>query len=443
MRSFVVIWIGQVFSLLGTSMSGFGLTVWAYELTGSATALALVGFFFVTPMLIVSPLAGALVDRSNRKFMMMISDLASGIATISILLIYSAGHLQIWHLFVANAFMGAFQAFQWPAFSAAITTMLLKEQYGRANGLMSLSETGPEILAPILAGALLGFIGLGGILAIDLVTLSIAILTLLSVHVPQPPVTQTGLESRGSLWKESVFGLSYILKRPGLLGLQVVFLLGNFFITIAYTLSAPMILARTGNNELALGTVNSIGAVGGVVGAAVLSAWGGPKRKVHGVLAGWGLIGLLGTVLLGLGRAIPLWTISLFLGSFTNPFLNGSNQTIWQSKVAPDVQGRVFSTRRLIAWLSMPLATLVAGPLADKVLEPAMLPGGSLAPLFGPIVGVGPGAGMSLIILFMGLIITAIGFSGYAVPTLRNVETLLPDHDLIPSPEQAQVALAD
>jgi MFS family permease len=443
MRSFVVIWIGQVFSLLGTSMSGFGLTVWAYELTGSATALALVGFFFVTPMLIVSPLAGALVDRSNRKFMMMISDLASGIATISILLIYSAGNLQIWHLFVANAFMGAFQAFQWPAFSAAITTMLLKEQYGRANGLMSLSETGPEILAPILAGALLGFIGLGGILAIDLVTLSIAILTLLSVHVPQPPVTQTGLESRGSLWKESVFGLSYILKRPGLLGLQVVFLLGNFFITIAYTLSAPMILARTGNNELALGTVNSIGAVGGVVGAAVLSAWGGPKRKVHGVLAGWGLIGLLGTVLLGLGRAIPLWTISLFLGSFTNPFLNGSNQTIWQSKVAPDVQGRVFSTRRLIAWLSMPLATLVAGPLADKVLEPAMLPGGSLAPLFGPIVGVGPGAGMSLIILFMGLIITAIGFSGYAVPTLRNVETLLPDHDLIPSPEQAQVALAD
>jgi MFS family permease len=443
MRSFVVIWIGQMFSLLGTSMSGFGLTVWAYELTGSATALALVGFFFVTPMLIVSPLAGALVDRSNRKFMMMISDLASGAASISILLLFSIGKLQIWHLYVANAFMGTFQTFQWPAFSAAITTMLPKEQYVRANGLMSLSETGPEILAPILAGALLGFIGLGGILAIDLVTLSIAILTLLSVHVPQPPVTQTGLESRGSLWKESIFGLVYILKRPGLLGLQIVFFVGNFFSTIAYTLSAPMILARTGNNELALGTVNSIGAIGGVAGAAVLSAWGGPKRKVHGVLAGWGLGGLLGTVLLGLGRAIPLWTISRFLGSFTNPFVNGSNQTIWQSKVAPDVQGRVFSTRRLIAWLSMPLATLVAGPLADKVMEPAMLPGGSLVPIFGPIVGIGPGAGMSLIILFLGLIITMIGFSGYAVPTLRNVETLLPDHDLAPIGGQTEIAPAD
>jgi DHA3 family macrolide efflux protein-like MFS transporter len=439
MRCFVIIWFGQMFSLLGTSMSGFGLTVWAYQLTGKATALALVGFFFVTPMLIVSPLAGALVDRSNRKLMMMISDLASGLATISILALYSTGHLQIWHLYVANAFMGTFQAFQWPAFSAAITTMLPKEQYGRANGLMSLSETGPEILAPILAGALLGIIGLGGILTIDLITLSIAILTLLAVHVPQPQVTQTGLESRGSLWKESVFGFSYILKRHGLLGLQIVFLAGNFFFTIAYTLTAPMILARTGNNTLALGTVNSIGAIGGVVGAAVLSAWGGPRRKVHGVLTGWGLSGLFGVILMGLGRGVPVWTSASFLSSFTSPFLNGSNQTIWQSKVAPDVQGKVFATRRLIAWLSMPLATLVAGPLADKVMEPAMRQGSSLASLFGPLVGIGPGAGMSLIILFMGLIITVIGFAGYAVPALRYVETLLPDHDLAPADEQIQL----
>jgi DHA3 family macrolide efflux protein-like MFS transporter len=439
MRSFVIIWIGQMFSLLGTSMSGFGLTVWAYELTGSATALALVSFFFLTPMLIVSPLAGALVDRSNRKLMMMLSDLASGLATISLLILFSTGRLQIWHLYVANGFMGTFQAFQWPAFSAAITTMLPKEQYGRANGLMSLTETGPEILAPILAGALLGLIGLGGILTIDLVTLSIAILTLLSVNVPQPAVTQVGIESRGSLWKESLFGFSYILKRPSLLALQLVFLMGNFFFTIAYTLSAPMILARTGNNELALGTVNSIGAIGGVVGAAVLTAWGGPKRKVHGVLSGWGLSGLFGATLMGLGKSIPVWTGASFISSFLSPFLNGSNQTIWQAKVAPDVQGKVFSTRMLIAWLSMPLATLVAGPLADKVAEPAMQPGGSLAPIFGPLVGVGPGAGMSLIILFMGLIITVIGFSGYAVPTLRNAETLLPDHDLIPSSEQSEL----
>jgi DHA3 family macrolide efflux protein-like MFS transporter len=442
MRSFVVIWIGQMFSLLGTSMSGFGLTVWAYELTGKATALALVGFFFVTPMLIVSPLAGALVDRSNRKFMMMISDLASGVATTSILVLYLSGRLQIWHLYIANGFMGAFQAFQWPAFSAAITTMLPKAQYGRANGLMSLTETGPDILAPIMAAALLGVIGLGGILTIDLVTLSIAILTLLLVRVPQPPVSQTGLESRGSLWKEMAYGFSFILKRPSLLGLQIVFLVGNFFFSIAYTLFAPMILARTGNNELALGTINSVGAIGGVVGGSVLSVWGGPKRKVHGVLAGWGLSGFF-VMLVGLGRGIPVWTAAVFLNYFINPFLNGSNQTIWQSKVAPDVQGKVFATRRMIAWLSMPLASLVAGPLADKVMEPAMLTGGSLAPLFGDWVGVGKGAGMSLTILFIGVIIMLVGFSGYALPILRNAETLLPDHDLAPAGEPAQTVPAE
>jgi MFS transporter, DHA3 family, macrolide efflux protein len=442
MRSFVIIWIGQMFSLSGTSMSGFGLTVWTFELTGSATALALVGFFYVTPMLIVSPIAGVLVDRSNRKFMMMISDLASGLATVSILALYLAGELQIWHLYIANAFIGTFQTFQWPAFSAAITTMLPKQQYGRANGLMSLTETGPDILAPILASALFAVIGLGGILTIDLVTLSIAILTLLLVHVPQPPVTQVGLESRGKLWKESAYGFKYILKQPSLLALQIVFLCGNFCFTIAYTLAAPMILARTGNNELALGTVNSIGAIGGVAGAAVLSAWGGPKRKVHGVLSGWGLSGL-GVMLMGLARGVPLWTISRFWNSFISPFVNGSNQTIWQSKVAPDVQGRVFATRRLIAWLSMPLATLVAGPLADKVMEPAMQPGGSLEPIFSPLVGSGPGAGMSLIILFMGFFISIIGFAGYAVPVLRNAEILLPDHDILPLGEQAEISPAD
>jgi MFS family permease len=133
MFGFTIVWIGQIISLLGTSMTGFAMTIWAYEKTNAATALAMVGFFFVAPMLIASPFAGAIVDRSNRKMMMMISDIASGIATIVILILYSSGHLEIWHLFVTSAFQGVFQSFQWPAYSAAITTMIPKEQYGRAN----------------------------------------------------------------------------------------------------------------------------------------------------------------------------------------------------------------------------------------------------------------------------------------------------------------------
>ena len=433
MRAFVIVWLGQVFSLLGTAMSGFGLMVWAYELTGKATVLALVGFFFITPMLIISPLAGALVDRHNLKLMMMLSDLASGLSTIAVLILYASGHLQIWHLYVTNAISGTFQAFQWPAFSVAVTTMLPKEQYGRANGMFSLAESGSGVLAPILAAGLLGFIGLGGILTLDLIMLVFALSALLIAHVPQPEVTAIGLESRGSLWKESIFGFKYILKKPSLLGLQCVFMFGNFFSNISYTLLAPMILARTGNNEVVLGSVNSIGAVGGVIGGLMMSAWGGTKRKVHGVLMGWALGGLFGETLLGLGRGAVVWSIALFLSSFFGPIINSSNQAIWQAKVAPDVQGKVFSIRRLIAWVSFPMATLIAGPLADYVMEPAMRQGGSLVPIFSSLVGTGPGAGMALIIATTGLFIILIGVGGYAVRVVRDAETLLPDNDTTPA----------
>ena len=436
-RAFVVVWLGQVFSLLGTAMSGFGLTVWAFELTGKATALAMVGFFYITPMLIISPLAGALVDRSNLKLMMMLSDMASGMATIAVLILHATGNLQIWHLYLTNAVSGTFQAFQWPAFSVAITTMLPKEQYGRANGMFSLAESGSGVMAPILAAASLGFIGLGGVLWLDLAMLVFALSALLVAYVPQPEITAVGLESRGNLWKESVFGFSYILKRPSLLGLQSVFMLGNFFSGISYILLAPMILACTNNNEVVLGSVNSVGAIGGVLGGLLMSAWGGTKRKVHGVLTGWILGGLLGEMLLGLGQTAVVWSIALFLGSLFGPIINSSNQAIWQAKVAPDVQGKVFSIRRLIAWVSFPMASLVAGPLADRVAEPAMRQGGAWVKTFGPLMGEGPGAGMRLIMVAVSVCIILVGLGGYAVRWVRDAETILPDQDALPAETDA------
>lgn len=430
MRRFALIWAGQVFSLLGTNISAFGVTVWAYQKTGSATTLSLITFFLVTPMLIVSPFAGALVDRLNRKLMMMISDLASGLVSAVLLALYLTGRLEIWHFYVSSILIGVGQSFQWPAYSAAISNLVPKEQYGRANGLISLAETGTDILAPILAAGMIGLVGLGGILTVDLVTVALAIGSLLFIRVPQPQATQAGLASQGSFWKESAYGFIYILKRPGLLGLQLVFLLGNFFSAISYTLIAPMILARSGNNELILGSVNSIGALGGVFGGLMMSVWGGARRKVHGVLMGWGFSGIFGA-LVGLGQAAMVWTAGRFMGALVSPVINASNQSIWQAKVAPDVQGRVFSIRRLIAWATMPLATLVAGPLADYVMEPAMNAGGSLAPVFGPLVGVGAGAGMALIIVIANLAIVVIGFGGYLASNVRNVEAQNYEEDLI------------
>jgi DHA3 family macrolide efflux protein-like MFS transporter len=433
MFGFVIVWIGQLISLLGTNMSAFALTIWAYKLTGSATALALVGFFFVTPMLIISPLAGAIVDRSNRKLMMMVSDLASGLATIAVLILYTSGRLEIWQLYITGAIQGVFQAFQWPAYSAAITTMLPKEQYGRANGLLSLAESGSNIFSPLLAGALLGVIGLVGILSLDIFSFIFAIGALLVVRIPQPRITEEGRKGRGSLLKESAYGFSYILERPSLLGLQIVFLLGNFFHSIPFAILAPLILASTGNNEISYATVTSAGAIGAVVGGVAMSAWGGPKKRVNGVLTGWILNSLLGLVLLGVGRSLPAWVAASFMGAFFIPIINGSNQAIWQAKVAPDVQGRVFSIRRLIAWFVTPISLLIAGPLADRAFEPAMKTGGVLSATFAWLVGNNPGAGMALIFILCGLLATGVGISGYLVPVIRDAETLLPDQDTLPA----------
>jgi DHA3 family macrolide efflux protein-like MFS transporter len=430
MIGFSIVWFGQLISLLGTNMTGFGVTIWAYEKTGSATSLSLLGFFFVAPMLIFSPIAGAIVDRYNRKLMMMLSDLASGLATIIILILLSLGKLEIWHLYLTSVVQGVFQGFQWPAYSAAITTMLPKAQYARANGMMSLVETAPGIFAPLMAGALIGVIGLTGVLIIDIVTFVFAIGALLLVFIPNTPVTEEGQKGQGSLFKEAAYGFWYIVKRPSLLGLQVVFLIGNFFVSIPAAIYAALILARSGNDEIVFGAVNTIGAVGGLLGGLAMSAWGGPKRRVHGVLAGWALSGLLGTTLMGLGKGLVVWGAASFLGAFLIPFINGSNQAIWQSKVAPDIQGRVFSIRRLIAWFVSPLAMLIAGPLADRVLDPAMQAGTGWAETLGKVVGNGPGSGISVLFLFCGILASLVGLGGYLVPVVRDAETLLPDHDL-------------
>jgi hypothetical protein len=182
--------------------------------------------------------------------------------------------------------------------------------------------------------------------------------------------------------------------------------------------------------------VQSAGAIGGLAGGLLMGAWGGFKRRIHGVLLGWILFSLLGTLPMGLGQSVPVWLAASFLGFLFTPLINGSNQAIWQAKVPPDVQGRVFSIRRLVAWLVNPLAGLLAGPLADEVFGPAMEAGGALAPLFGPLVGTGQGAGIGLMFVFAGALSALVGLGGYLVPRVRGVESALPDYDT-PPPEAA------
>ncbi len=442
LTAFTAVAVGQFFSILGTGMMAMALTIWAWRVTGSATALALLGFFVFGPTVVFSPLAGALVDRWNRKLVMMLSDMASGVVTAVFLVLYFTGLLRVWHLFVGATLAGAFQSFQFPAYSAAATLMLPKEHYGRAAALIGLAQSAGGVFAPIFAGAMIGVIGVGGIMAVDLLTMGLALGALLVVHVPQPEASATGRHVRGSLWRESLYGFGYILARPSLLGLQLVFLVGNLLSSLAGTLVAPMILARTQDNAMILGAVQSAGAVGGVLGGLVLSVWGGFKRKINGVMVGWAGSLLLGELLLGLGRGLYGWAAGAFAGAIFGALINTSNQAIWQRKVPPHVQGRVFAARALIAQVAGPAAMLVAGPLADYVLEPGMRPGGGLAATFSWLVGTGPGAGMALLFFVAAILGGLLVAVAYGLRAVRNVEDIVPDFDAAKVPADAGYGVA-
>jgi len=444
MLGFTIIWIGQMFSLLGTSMTGFAVTMWAWHITGQATALALVAFFSFLPVVAVSPIAGAVVDRYDRKKVMMLADFAAGLPTVAVLSLYLTGNLQVWHLFITGAVSGGFQAFHFPAYSAAITMMLHKKQLGRANGMLATAQFVSLIFSPVIAALILstaGFeSGVALVMMIDIVTFLAAISMLFFVHIPRPPVTEAGRKGMGSIWKESFYGFRYIYERSSLLGLQLTFFAINLVGGFSNTLLAPMILARTNTNQVIFGSVISAVGIGGLVGSIVLTVWGGPKRKVYGVLFGMVGLSLSGALFFGLGRDVYVWALASFLDMLFLPIINGSNQAIWQAKVAPDVQGRVFATRLLIAQISIPLAMVLTGPLADWVFEPAMRDGGSLAPVFGWLLGTGPGAGMALMFVITGILGVLIGLVAYMIPVIRNAEDILPDYG-VAEPQSAEETL--
>ena len=430
MTAFVLIWLGQFVSVAGSFMTSFALGIWAWEKTGSAQALAMVGVFTYAPLIIVTPLVGVLVDRWNRKLVMMLSDLGAVLASVTVFLLYISGNLEIWHIYATTAFASVFQAFKWPAYSATATLMVPKEHYSRASGMISMVESASNIIGPVLAGSLIGIIGVRGILLIDILTFFIALFTLLVVIVPQPVVEKAQFTFK-KFWQDMTFGFKYIFTRPGLLGLQLVFFFANFMTVIGWAVINPMVLARTGDAQI-LGFVQSFSAVGGLVGAVFLMIWGGPKQMVSGILLGWILNGILGRFLMGITDQPWIWMISVFLLAFFMPTINGCNQALWQKKVPPKQQGRVFAVRRFIAQITIPISMALSGWLADSVFEPAFQSGtGWLARTFGSIVGTGPGSGMSLMIAISGLMVALVGIIATFVKPIQDVETQLPDYDTL------------
>ncbi|MCK5039069.1 MAG: MFS transporter [Thermoplasmata archaeon] len=429
MKAFGLVWVGQIVSVLGSAMTQFALMIWAWDLTGEATALALMGFFTFAPLMIMLPIAGSLVDRWNRKWAMILSDLAAGIGTIAVLILLSIGVLEIWHLYAIGVFVGTFAAFQWPAYSAAISMMVEKKDYARASGLVGMVGSVGMIFGPPLAAVLLVITGIKGVLMIDIVTFTFAISILLFVHIPQPPPATDLQKGLSGVFKDAGYGFKYIYKRKPLLGLQMTFFTFNIISTFGMVVFMPMILARTGSDSMILASVQAVLGVGGVIGGIMLAIWGGPKKKINGLLGGMMIAGIGFSIGFGIGQTPIIWMIAGFLTMLMMPTLNGSSQAIWQSKVPANKQGRVFAARGVIAQGASAFSMILVGPLADKVFEPAFMPGGSLADQFGWLVGTGPGAGMGFMILVSGLISTMVAIIAYSIRTIREVETLVPDAD--------------
>jgi MFS family permease len=423
MRTFLVIWGGQVVSEIGTAMTRFALLIWIYEQTGRATDVALLGFFAFVPLVVLSPFAGVWVDRRDRRLIMMLADAGAGLMTVLVLALYLTGGLRVWHLYVAEAMTGVFGAFQSPAFTAATTTLVPAEQYGRTGGLRAITMFGADSVAPFAAGIVLVSVGITGVLLIDVLTFLVAVATLASVRVPHPAAATGGATATG-FGAELAAGARYLRGHRGLLGLMVIFTGINLIGTLTYlSVLPPMILARTAKNTIALASVQSTMGVAAVIGGALMAVWGGPRRKIHGVLAGGALSFLAGDLLFAIGRDLAAWLVAGFIGSLLIPVMMASDQAIWQKAVPPALQGRVLSLYYMVRRSSMPVGYLLGGVLADRVFEPAMRPEGALAPSLGWLVGVGPGAGMAAMFLFTAFAGTLMCLGGYAIPAVRDVDS--------------------
>jgi MFS family permease len=334
------------------------------------------------------------------------------------------GRLEVWEIYIAMAISSTITAFQWPAYSAATTLLVPKEHLGRASGMVQIAEAVAQIGSPAIAGVMMGVFPIFTILLVDFVTYLFALFTLLITRFPKPEITVESKARQGSLLREAAFGWTYIVARPGLLGLLLYFASINFVTGFAQVLFTPLVLSLT--TPAVLGMIWSVGGIGFLIGSLAMSLWGGPRQRILGIFC----FGLLeGVVLLGIGlppRVIVFATVA-FLFFLAEPVIGSCSQATWQVKTPPDVQGRVFAVRRMIAWSSMPLSYLLAGPLADHVFTPLLLQGGPLANSVGRIIGVGPGRGIALFFVIMSILVMAATGVGFLYPRLRRLEVELPD----------------
>lgn len=424
LRVFLIVWAGQLVSRVGSSLAQFALAFWVYNETGSTTQLALVVLVARLPALLITPFAGAIIDRWPRRRAMMLSDAGASIGTLAIMLLVLANALEIWHLYIALGVSSAFGAFQFPAYSAATTLLVPKRHHGRAAGMVQLAGSAGILLGPILGAVVLVSGGLGIVFAIDLVTFAIAFVTLALVRFPETtPEPRLG-KGAAALLREAKVGLDYVRERPGLLRLMLTFSYVNFGVLFHSVLIYPLLLSFV--DETQAGATISIGAIGMVFGGATMSIWGGPTRRIPGLMVALSGMGI-GLLIAGLRPSTAVVSLGIFVILVSVPIGAGISQAFWQSKIPPELQGRVFSLRTLLAMGATPASYLLAGPLADGVFEPMLAGDGLLATSVGSVIGTGPGRGIGAFFIVLGISIVAVVIYTARHPQIRSLDVAVPD----------------
>lgn len=439
MRRFLVISLSQGLALLGSHLTIFALGVWLFQRTGSTTLNGWISLASIAPAMLAAPLAGALVDRGSPRAAMLSSHAGAAACSLLLVLLHGMGWLNGWTLLPVVVVTALFDSLQYPGLSVAMTMLVPPEQLGRANGLLQLSMAASQVLAPAASGLLLEEVGLGGILAINVLTFLVAAIALLTVHIPKPQGSAgAAAQEQEALAVQVSRGWRFIRERPGLLLLTLLPATAAFNMGMLQILVTPLVLSFT--DAKALGLVLTVGGVGMVAGSALLTAWGGPRQQVVGVL---GALLLQGVVLLLAAGApsVMLAAAGAFGVMFTFPLISGCAQTIWQRKVPARMQGSVLSVRRVLVQATLPLAYLVAGPLADRVFEPLMADGGGLSASLGSLLGVGPGRGVALMLVLLAVLTVSVTWLSALSPRLRRIEQELPE-ETSPAQGEAPVPVA-
>lgn len=404
MRSFLILWVGESVSLLGSALTKFALILWAYEQQGTASSIAFLAFFTYLPSILFCFIAGTLADKWDKKKIMLVSNFVAAMGTLAVFILFSTGNLHIWHLYIINFILSFMAAFQNPATNVAVSMLAPKEQYVRVSGMQSFSGSLVNIVSPTLATALFAFGGLKIIFAIDLFSFGIAISTLMFfIHIP--PIPTDSSRKKESFLKSCFEGLYFLKEHRAILHIILFFAFINFLAYLTgFGILPAMILARSRNNQPVLGMVSSFIGIGTLVGSIIVTMIKPAQRKTRVIFSSLAISFILANMLWAVGQNTWVWVFAAFAGNLPLPFISANMTTIMRTKVPLHMQGRVFSTRDTLQFFTIPLGLFLSGVLADKIFEPFMQTVSPFQQYLSIIVGTGKGSGMAVMFLITGTV---------------------------------------